>query len=150
MLLSRAGFGVRLATPASAPRLLGEDALLDVLAAIGDDPTRSAGPMLARLRTVASSETTLVLVTAPPPPGELPGVLRAGAGFGPRLAVLVHTAEPATLPADRRAQLESRASQARLGLARSGWDTIVLGPTMRLQDVWTTTGEPRAAGASSR
>ena len=150
VLLCRMGFGVRLGTTGAAPRLLGEDALLDTLSAIGDDPTRSPSSMLGRLRSAASADTTLVLVTAPPPPGELPGVLRAGAGFGPKLAILVHAAEPASLPPERREQLESRASQARLGLARSGWDAVVLTPSTRLRDVWTTTGELRAAAASSR
>ncbi|MEX0754039.1 MAG: DUF58 domain-containing protein [Actinomycetota bacterium] len=150
VLLCRTGFGVRLATVALAPRLVNEEALLDALADVGDDPTRSPQSALTRVRAAAASDSTLVIVTAPPVPGELPSLLRTGAGFGPKLAVLVHPVEPASLPADRRTQLETRASQAHTALTRSGWDTVVLTPTMRLQDVWTTNDTPRSAGVSSR
>jgi hypothetical protein len=42
------------------------------------------------------------------------------------------------LPPERQAQLEGRASQARLSLARAGWDVIVLPPSMRLLERWHT------------
>jgi hypothetical protein len=50
--------------------------------------------------------------------------------------VLVHPTDPTSLPADRREQLEGRASQARHSLARSGWDVLILSPSGRLRDVW--------------
>jgi hypothetical protein len=58
--------------------------------------------------------------------------------FGPKIAVLVHATDPQTLPPDRRAQLEGRASQARLSMTRSGWDVVVMSPSDRLKDVWNT------------
>ena len=39
-------------------------------------------------------------------------------------------------PPDRRAQLEGRASQARMSLSRSGWEIVVLPPSRRLRELW--------------
>ena len=64
---------------------------------------------------------------------------------------MVYPVDPDTLPPERQAQLEGRASQARLSLSRSGWDVLVLPPSARLKDVWhTTRARPLAANASSR
>jgi hypothetical protein len=63
-------------------------------------------------------------------------VIRSGGGFGPKLAVLVYPVEPDTLPPERQAQLEGRATQARLALTRAGWDCLVLPPSARLRDRW--------------
>ena len=49
---------------------------------------------------------------------------------------IVHPTEPDTLPPDRRAQVEGRASQARMSLSRTGWEVVVLPPSRRLRDVW--------------
>jgi hypothetical protein len=68
-------------------------------------------------------------------------VIRAGQGFGPRLAVLVYPHEPASLPPKRQTEQEGRATQARLALTRAGWDVIVLPPSMSLRDRWHTPGE---------
>jgi hypothetical protein len=87
----------------------------------------------------------LVFVSSPPVPAELGSLIRAGAGFGQKLAVLIYSTDPARLPSDRQAQLEGRASQARLSLARAGWDVIVLPPSMRLQERWHTPVERRLA-----
>ena len=150
VLLCRAGFGVRFATTAVPLTPINEERLLDALAQTREEQTRSMQTALSRLRTAAAGDTTLTLVTAPPTPNELPSLLRAGAGFGNRLAVLVYPSEPASLPPQRQAQLEGRASQARLAFARSGWDVVVLSPSTRLQDAWTTTRERLSAAASSR
>ncbi|MEX2274584.1 MAG: DUF58 domain-containing protein [Actinomycetota bacterium] len=149
-LLCRSGFGVRFATAGSPLVAVNEELLLDALAQVREDQNRSMQSALSRLRTAAASDTTLTLVTAPPTPNELPSLLRAGAGFGPRLAVLVYPSEPASLPPERQTQLEGRASQARLAFARSGWDVVVLSPSTRLQDAWTTTRERLSAAGSSR
>ena len=37
---------------------------------------------------------------------------------------------------DRRAQVEGRASQARMSLSRTGWEVVVLPPSRRLRDAW--------------
>jgi hypothetical protein len=85
---------------------------------------------------VAASDTTLVVVGAPPAPTELPSWIRVGAMFGPKVGVFVHPTEPDTLPPDRRAQVEGRASQARMSLSRTGWEVVVLPPSRRLREVW--------------
>ena len=63
-------------------------------------------------------------------------VIRSGSAFGPKLAVFVYPVEPDSLPPERRAQLEGRATQARLSLTRAGWDCLVLPPSVRLRDRW--------------
>jgi uncharacterized protein (DUF58 family) len=136
MLLTRYGFTIRLATTQLTPSPASADQLLDTLAGVSHDGARSAGPALARLRGVASTETTLVAVTAPPDPGDLATFVRVGSVFGPKLAVLVYPLDPGVLPPDRQAQLEGRASSARLTLSRSGWEVLVLAPDTRLKDVW--------------
>jgi uncharacterized protein (DUF58 family) len=136
MLLIRYGFTIRLGTSQLAPSSVSEDQFLDTLAGISHDNARSSSPALGRLRGYASPETTLVVVTAPPDPAELAGLVRVGAAFGPKLAVLVYPIDPSTLPPDRQAQLEGRASSARLSLSRSGWEVLVLSPETRLKDVW--------------
>jgi uncharacterized protein (DUF58 family) len=136
MLLTRYGFTIRLATTQLTPSPVSADQLLDTLAGVSHDGARSAGPALARLRGVGSTETTLVAVTAPPDPGDLAALVRLGSVFGPKLAVLVYPVAPGVLPPDRQAQLEGRASSARLTLSRSGWEVLVLGPDTRLKDLW--------------
>jgi hypothetical protein len=84
----------------------------------------------------ASSDTALVVVGAPPAPTELPSWIRVGAMFGPKIGVFVHPTDPDTLPPERRDHLEGRASQARISLARSGWEVLVLPPSRKLGDVW--------------
>ena len=61
---------------------------------IAGDP----GWALAHLRASASGDTTLIVVGAPPLPVELTSMIRSGAGFGPKLAVLVYHVDPDTLP----------------------------------------------------
>ena len=136
VLLARGGFGLRLGTADSADVPLSEERFLDALAGMTHVLTRSIAPSLSRLRAAASADTSLVLVTGPPAPSELAALLRAGSGFGPRLAILIYPVDPRTTPADRQAQLEGRASQARLALSRARWDCIVLSPTMRLAERW--------------
>jgi uncharacterized protein (DUF58 family) len=136
VLLARYGFTIRLATSSLAPTAVSEDRLLDVLAGVGHDASRSSGLALGRLRGAASADTTVVVITAPPDPMELASLIRVGAVVGPKLAVLVYPFDPATMPPDRQAQLEGRASAARLSLTRSGWEVLVLAPDARLKDVW--------------
>ena len=105
---------------------------------------RSMGPALAHLRAGSSPDTSLVFVSAPAGP-------RRGRPADPcRRRVRAEARRP-DLPdrprppaPERQAQLEGRASQARLSLARAGWDVIVLPPSMRLQERWHT---PRGTSA---
>lgn len=139
VLLARYGFAVRLATSQLAPTPVGEDTLLEALAGIGHDTARALSNGLGRLRSAAAADTTLVAITAPPLPAELASLVRAGAVFGPKLAVLVYPIDPGTLPPERQAHLEGRASSARVSLSRSGWEVLVLSPSERLRDVWQAT-----------
>ena len=136
VLLSRRGFVLRLGTTELPAAALSEDRFLDALTGISHAEVRSVGPALAHLRAGSSPDTSLVFVAAPPVPNELGALIRAGAGFGQKLAVLIYPTDPGRLPPERQAQLEGRASQARLSLARAGWDVIVLPPSMRLQERW--------------
>ena len=145
VLLIREGFSLKVATPSIAPHPVAEDTFLDELSAISDAQARSLGPALANLRAGASADASLVVVCAPPEGAELVGVIRAGQGFGPRLAVLVYPHEPSSLPPKRLSEQEARATHARLTLIRAGWDVIVLPPSMPLRDRWHTPSEHRLA-----
>ena len=145
VVLSRGGFSLRLATADTAPAALSEERFLEALTGIAHAQVRSVGPALARLRASASGDTTLVVVSAPPQPVELTSMIRSGSAFGPKLAVLIYPMDPDTLPPERQAQLEGRATQARLALTRAGWDCIILPPSMRLKDRWHVPRERRLA-----
>jgi uncharacterized protein (DUF58 family) len=136
VLLMRYGFSVRLATTQLPPQRVGEEQMLEALAGVSHHTSRAMSTGLARLRTVAASDTTLLVVGTPPPPTELASLIRTGATFGPKVAVLVHPTDPESLPPDRRGPLEARASQAQLSLSRSGWEVVVLPPSARLREVW--------------
>jgi len=136
VLLGQRGFALRIGTTESPPAPVSEERFLDALAGMSHAAARSVGPALAHLRTSASADTSLVYVAAPPAPGELSSLIRAGAGFGPKLVVLVHPVDPQTLPPGRAAQLEGRATQANLAFARAGWDCIVLTPSTPLKERW--------------
>jgi uncharacterized protein (DUF58 family) len=134
--LARRGFSLRFATADVPPANVTEELFLDALAGISHVESRTIGRALTHLRAGASSDTSLVFVSAPPAPAELTSLIRSGAGFGPKLAILIYPADPATLPNDRRVQWESRATQAVLTLTRAGWDPIVLPPSMKLRERW--------------
>jgi uncharacterized protein (DUF58 family) len=141
-LLGRYGFSLRLATSQIPPTTMSEEQLLEILAGIGHVTTRVLSPGLGRLRSVASADTTLVAITAPPQPPELTSLVRAGVVFGPKLAILIHPVDPHILPPDRQAQVEGRATSARLSLSRSGWEVLVLSPSGRLRDAWHQSRNP--------
>ena len=141
VLLLREGFSLKIAAPSIAPHPVAEDTFLDELSAISDVQVRSIGPSLANLRAAAAADASLVYVGPPPEGAELAGVMRAGQGFGPRLAVLVYPHEPSALPPKRQAEQEGHATAARLALLRAGWDAIVLPPSMSLRDRWHTPNE---------
>jgi uncharacterized protein (DUF58 family) len=136
VLLIRYGFSMKLATTQLPLQRVGEEQMLETFAGVVHHTSRTMSTGLTRLRIAAAADTTLVVVTAPPQPTELTSLIRAGAVFGPKIAVLVHPTDPDTLPPDRRAQLEGRASQAQLSMSRSGWEVVVLPPSGRLRDIW--------------
>jgi uncharacterized protein (DUF58 family) len=134
--LARRGFSLRLATADSPPANVSEDSFLDALASVTHVQAHSIGRALTHLRSGASADTSLVFVSAPPAPGELTSLIRSGAGFGPKLAILIYPDDPMNLSADSRRQWEGRANQAVLMLTRAGWDPIVLPPSMKLRERW--------------
>lgn len=140
-LLARRGFSLRLATADLAPVPVTEDRFLDVLSGLSHSGARSMARSLGNLREGASADTTLVFISAPPAAQELPSLIRSGAGFGPKLAVLIYPVDPQTLPAERQGPVEGRATQARLSMTRAGWDCIVLPPSMALKERWHTPRE---------
>jgi uncharacterized protein (DUF58 family) len=136
MLLLRHGFLLRWANADAAPVSTSEERFLDALAGVDHSRETTIGSTLGHLRAGASTDTTLIFVSGPPALNELPSLLRSAAGFGPKLAVLIYPVDPDTLPVDRQAELEGRATQARLSLTRAGWDCIVMPPSMRLIERW--------------
>ena len=62
----------------------------------------SLAPSLTNLRASATADSSLVFVAASPAPQEIPALIRAGAGFGPKLAILIHRVDPQTAPAGQR------------------------------------------------
>lgn len=148
MLLLGEHFTLRFATPELIATTMSEDRFLDVLARLGEGKGRSLAPALVNLRVAASPEASLVFVGPPPAPQELPGLIRAATGYGPKMAVLVRSADPTTVPPSRRTAIEGRSTQAVLALSRSGWDVLLLDPSTRLVERWHTPRErPLASNA---
>jgi uncharacterized protein (DUF58 family) len=137
-LFARNGFTLRFASSERPPVVYTEERFLEELASVEHGRLPSLAPALHNIRSAASPDTSLVFVGAPPSQQELPGLVRAGSGYGPKLAVLVHPVDPATAPPSRRSQLEHRATHAHLTLVRAGWDCIVLSPGSRLSERWHT------------
>jgi uncharacterized protein (DUF58 family) len=148
LLLYRSGFALRIGAADAPARLVSEDGFMDALAHLTHGRGRSLAPSLTNLRASASADASLVFVASPPAPQEIPALIRAGAGFGPKLAILVHRVDPLAAPAGQRQELTSRATQASLGLTRAGWDCLVLSPSMKLSERWHTPREqPLASNA---
>jgi uncharacterized protein (DUF58 family) len=146
MLLARNGFTLRLASSDAPAIAYAGDRFLDALAGLVETKIPNLGTAMTAVRSASSPETTFVFVGAPPAPQELGPLTRAAAGFGPKLAILVHPVDPETAPPSRREQLQTKATQASLTLLRAGWDCILLSPSMRLVDRWHTPAqEPRLA-----
>src|SRR5581483_2894182 len=114
VLLARSGFSTTLATSQMAPMPVTEERLLETLAGIGHHTSRALSAGLTSL-------------------------IRSGVVFGPKIAILVYPVDPETLPPERQAHLEGRATSARLSLSRSGWEVLIVSPSGRLRDVWQRT-----------
>jgi uncharacterized protein (DUF58 family) len=140
-LFARNGYALSLGAGETQIQDVTEQRFLDLLAGLSHGRSRSLGRTLTLLRHAGGGDTSLVFIGAPLAPQELPQLVRSGGGFGPKLAVLIHPMEPKEAPANRRTQLESRATQSQLTLVRAGWDVVVLSPSIRLRERWHT---PRA------
>jgi len=139
VLLARHGFSIKLGMSQMNPAPVTEEDLLEALAGVAHHTSRALSAGLTRLRSVAAGDTTLVAVTAPPPANELTSLIQAGVVFGPKIAILVYPIDPDALPPDRQAQLEGRATAARLSLSRSGWEVLLIPPSGKLRDAWQRT-----------
>lgn len=121
----REGAGLRVATTILPPRSVDEGGLLDTLAGVacdgGDLPTA-----LARLRSVTAGDVGLIAVMASPDASDAQALLRAGIGFGRRVAVFV-AADPG---ADRPT------SPAAVILARAGWHVVTVTEGRPLREAW--------------
>ena len=149
VLLARRGFSLRLATADLPPTARTEEAFLEHLAAVSASRAPSLGPALLQLKGKAVADSTLVVVTAPPLGPEVTVLLRAAAGYGPKIGVFVYPTDPQALPPRERAELEGRAAAAHSSLARTGWDVFVIAPEQRLSEAWRTkTTRLRLAAAS--
>ena len=133
--LSRTGFALHLATSESNLTPVAEEQLLERLAAVTATRARTVTDALNRLRSTAVTDSALGLVSGIPSGAEVPAILRAGTGFGRRVAVLVY---PPTGQGrnEARKELEGRASAARTSLQRAGWEVHVLEPEGRLAATW--------------
>ncbi len=150
-LLAGRGFTVRLATSEAPPTTFTEEGFMEQLASIKAGRSQSLGPALLQLKGKAVADSTLVVVTAPPNGAEATALIRAAAGYGPKMAVLVYPTDPRSLPAREAGELEGRASAAHSSLARVGWDVFLIAPEQKLAEVWRSRTMPlrRAAGSRS-
>ena len=137
-LLAQKGFALHLATVDSPATLVDETRLLEILASVSAVRTRSIGESLRALRATARADTSLALVTAPPPANEVQSLLRIGSGFGRKLAIFVYPASLVDLPSPAANELEARATSARSALQHAGWDVFMVEPDGRFSEVWQT------------
>ncbi len=145
----RSGYRLRLVTPESLPRPVDLDGFLERLALVRPSTTRVLTPSLQRLRSLASGGAALVVVTHIPDPAELAELSRLGAGYGPKLAVLVHPRDPDELYLEPRREIDRQAESARTSMARAKWDVLLIRPNGRLQDVWPLRANRPARGIAA-
>ena len=107
-------------------------------------------PSLATLRAAGPADSTFVLVTPPPSPAETGSITRAGGAFGRRVVVLVYPATLASLGTEAAAELDGRATAARLSFVRAGWEVLVIGPEGSLKDTWQRIRMKRREALASR
>jgi uncharacterized protein (DUF58 family) len=126
-LLLRETRSVGLATAGAAYSELERTPFLETLAELTHEQERLPGA-LGRLRAAATTETTLIVVMGLPERGDLSAMIRAGTAFGQKLIVIVR---PSGAP-----QLDEGVSAVTTALGRAGWDPLVLGPEMTLEEGW--------------
>jgi uncharacterized protein (DUF58 family) len=148
--LARTGFSLHLATVDGPTVGATEDQLLETLAGVAPSRTKALTPALSTLRASGPADSTFVLVTTPPMPAETGAITRVGAAFGRRVVVMVYPATLASLPSEAAAELENRATAAKLSFVRAGWDVVVIGPEGSLKDAWQRSRTKRRGALASR
>jgi uncharacterized protein (DUF58 family) len=147
--LLRAGFVVRLAMVDAPAEPVAEERLLETLAGVTASRDRNIGGALATLRSSALSESTLVVVSAPPIGAEVEMLQRFGARFGRKVAVLVLPTGPSSVPREVAEEMEGRLRAAVSTLRGSRWKVCVLPPDGRLAEEWKNSTIRRPLTVSS-
>jgi uncharacterized protein (DUF58 family) len=147
--LLRAGFAVRLAMVDAPAVPVAEERLLETLAGVTSSRERDIAGALAALRISALSESTLIVVGAPPAGSEVESLQRFGARFGRKVAVLVLPTRSPLLPREAAEELEGRMQAAVTALRGSRWKVCVLPPDGRLAEEWKNSTIRRPLTVSS-
>jgi uncharacterized protein (DUF58 family) len=147
--LLRAGFAVRLARVDAPAKPVAEERLLEILAGVTSSRERNIGGALAALRSSALSESTLIVVSAPPVGGEVEMLQRFGARFGRKVAILVLPMRPSAMPREAAQEMEGRVRAAVTTLRGSRWKVCVLPPDGRLAEEWKNSTIRRPLTVSS-
>jgi uncharacterized protein (DUF58 family) len=147
--LLRAGFAVRLGAVDAPAEPMGEERLLETLAAVKPTRERTTGGALAALRGSALADSTLVVVSAPPVGAEVEMLQRFGARFGRKVGVLVLPVRLDALPMEAAAEMEGRVRTAVATLRGSRWKVCVLPPDGRLAEEWKNSTIRRPLSVSS-
>lgn len=131
--LSEHGYGsVLLTAPVSSPpRSLPWELVLEKLAVAQPDPSSDLAGLWRQLATGVAESGLLVAVVAVPDPVMLREMVRAGRGFGSRIAVLVDT------PTFRRTgSHDGPVAPTADALRAAGWRVTVVGRGDRLDERW--------------
>jgi uncharacterized protein (DUF58 family) len=142
--LIQAGFALTLAMAETPPKLVAEEGLLETLAGAAPVRKRSVADSLTGLRGSAVSDSTLAIVMAPPVGTDVAGLSRLGSAFGRRVAVFVYPVPLSGLAPAAAADLEGRASAARVSLQRTGWGVYLVHADGTLAETWQSRPIPKA------
>jgi uncharacterized protein (DUF58 family) len=140
--LGRAGHALRLATDAAGPGTprtgkAAVEAILEVLAAVGQARRGSLIPGLKRIGAKPAAGGALIAVLPPPPPAELAALGRLRNAYGWCGAVLIDPESFGQVTPRARALADQRAAAAERTLARAGWHVRSAGANDRIGDIWT-------------
>ncbi|HEX2031262.1 MAG TPA: DUF58 domain-containing protein [Actinomycetota bacterium] len=147
-LYLRLGYSLRLATPDLSPSAVAHEHFLETLALVEPSDREVLTPTLRRVRPLAARIPSLIVVTHVPVAAELAVLIRSGALFASRTAVLVTDADPARLAPAEREAFDRRLAAARTSFRRGGWEVVLVRPGQRLREVWRSSPRRRIAASS--
>jgi uncharacterized protein (DUF58 family) len=136
VLYLRTGYSLRLATPDLPPQQLTREQFLEALALVQPSRAPTLTPSIRRLRGLAGSNPSLVVVMHAPDAEEVATLTSTSLVYGPKLGVLLAPRDVDRMYLPQRAEVDRRIESARLSMIRAGWDVVVLDPTHTLSDVW--------------
>ena len=149
--LARSGFTLHFSSVGSPTEPVGEEALLETLAGLVPARERDLGGGLSHLKGRAITDSSLVLIAAPPAAREVDAMIRTGGRFGGKTAVLVYPHHPSTLRPEAAAELEGRAQAAMARFRRARWLVCVVRLDEGLAEAWSksiTAKRRQLAGSS--